>query len=456
MNERTVDFSERMRPPRQAETSQAAAVPALLPSLADLFSIEMCFVLFVFAGRYKQLPELRGFPVDFTVLFFAATCWLSLLALITRKMRPPPLDLRVLAIAAFCTLAAVSLFWSSMDALNTDKAVRFLLFTSPSFFFGLMLAQSDERRARLVRLILWFSCALLFYYAYYRYVRGVDLADEESSEYSNNYLEYGSHAQLLFVAFLSVATLGGSKQMFGAVAGATFALFALLSIGGRGPFVLALLAVPLLMFGLVLRRGPSLPRVTRLALLVSAWILAGALGYMATGGVEDSGDSVHLITLQRFDLELSGENTTSMDERLEGRRHAFQRWLEKPLLGWGLGEFRVQDSYLEYPHNLLLEILMEVGLIGAFLFFSSCALAIVDCIRATLTSALSWVEATIILIFLPELALHLTLQGYLGDDRAFFAYIGLAMAVGKAALWQPLPASRRGRSSVGYSVPAAR
>jgi O-antigen ligase len=244
--------------------------------------------------------------------------------------------------------------------------------------------------------------------------------------------------------------------MFWAIAGATLALFALLSIGGRGPFVLALLAVPLLMFGLVLRRGSSLPRVTRLALLVSAWTLAAALGYTAAGGFEEGSDNLHLITLQRFDLELSGENTISLDERLQGRRHAFQRWLEKPLLGWGIGEFRVQDSYLEYPHNLLLEILMEGGLIGAFLFFSSCAVATVDCVRAALASTLSWVEATIILIFLPELALHLTLQGYLGDDRAFFAYIGMAMAAGNAALRQPSSIYRKGRSSVGRSVPAAR
>jgi hypothetical protein len=39
------------------------------PDLAEFFSIEASFVLFVFAGRFKMLPELRSFPVDFTLLF---------------------------------------------------------------------------------------------------------------------------------------------------------------------------------------------------------------------------------------------------------------------------------------------------------------------------------------------------------------------------------------------------
>jgi O-antigen ligase len=352
---------------------------------------------------------------------------------------------------AFTALAAGSVFWSSMTALNTDKAVRFLVFTSPSFFFALMLAKNDERRARLVRLIVWFSCVLLIYYAYYRYVRGVDLADEESAEYSNNYLEYAAHAQLLFVAFVSVATLGSPRQALGAAVGATLALFALMSIGGRGPFVLALLAVPLLMFGLFLRGSPLLGRVTRIVLLVAA---CAALGYAAISRFEQADEGPRLLTLQRFDLQLSGESTSSMDERQQGRRHAFQRWLEKPILGWGLGEFRVQDSYLEYPHNMALEILMEVGLVGAFLFFSCCAFTIVDCLHATLARASSWVETTIVLIVLPELGLHVTLQGYLADDRAFFAYIGLAAAAGAAARRHRVLARTNERLLVSYRAPA--
>ena len=452
MNERSAHISEWVFPQRN-EAPQVTAAPALLPRLADLFSIEMCFVLFVFAGRYKQLPELRWFPADFTVLFLAATSWLILLALITRKIRPPPLDLKVLAMLAFTALAAGSVFWSSMSALNTDKAVRFLVFTSPSFFFALMLAQSAERRARLVRLMVWFSSVLLIYYAYYRYVRGVNLADEEAAEYSNNYLEYAAHAQLLFVAFVSVATLGSPRQAFGAAAGATLALFELMSIGGRGPFVLALLAVPLLMFGLFLCGSPLLRRVTRIVLLVA---VCAALGYAAISRFEQEDEGARLLTLQRFDLQLSGESTSSMDERRQGRRHAFERWLEKPILGWGLGEFRVQDSYLEYPHNMALEILMEVGLVGAFLFFSCCALTIVDCLRAALARASSWVETTIVLIFLPELGIHATLQGYLADDRAFFAYIGMTVAAGAAMGRQRVLARTNERSLVSYSAPAVR
>jgi O-antigen ligase len=336
---------------------------------------------------------------------------------------------------AFSALAALSVFWSSMDALNTDKAARFLLFTSTAFFFSVILSQDPDRRARLLRMTLWLSCALLVYYAYYRYGRGVNLADKEDENYGNNYLEYGSHAEILFISLVCIATLERPKQVFGAVIGATLALFALASIGGRGPFAVALLAIPLLVIALALRRKPALLQQARLLGLIGALACVAVLGYTATGDLSSSSDEgVRLNTLERFQLELEGENTQSLDVRSEGRRHAFQKWLEKPILGWGLGEFRVQDSFLEYPHNLLLEILMETGVIGAFLFLLTCAGAILYCVHAARVGNFSWVDAAIILIFLPELCLHLTFQGYLGEDRAFFTYIGMAVAAGHHAV----------------------
>jgi O-antigen ligase len=414
---------------------QTRVFPNLASTLDGFFSIETCFVLFLFAGRYKELPELNRFPVDFTVLFFAATLWLMTVALISRKLKPLPLNLPIIAMVAFSALAVLSLFWSSLDTLNTDKAVRFLLFTSTSFFFSVILSQDPDRRARLVRMILWLSCALLVYYAYYRYARGIDLADKEDENYANNYLEYGSHAEILFISLVCIATLGRPKQAFGAVVGSTIALFALASIGGRGPFAAALLSIPLLMIALVLRRKPSVLQVARLLSLVGILTCVAVLGYIAIGGLSSSSaEGVRLNTLERYELELEGESTGSMDVRSEGRRHAFQKWLEKPILGWGFGEFRVQDSFLQYPHNILLEILMESGLMGAFLFLLICAATILYCARWARSGNFSWVDAAIILIFLPELGLHLTVQGYLGDDRAFFAYIGLATAIGQNAI----------------------
>jgi len=385
-------------------------------------------VFFLFAGRYKNLPELRGVGIDFTVLFFTATWCLIALALVSGRMRLVRLTAPVLLMISFTAITVASLFWSSIDDANIDKTLRFFLFTSSSFMAAHFIVQDERRRRRLLRLMPWFCCIILLYYAYSRYVLGIDLADKEASEYANNYLEYGGLAEILFIILLSVAALGSSKQLGAAIIGLSAALFGLVTIGGRGPFVLALLSVPVLVFSLLSRPEPSASRLKRLSILLAGLICFGGLGYAAMARSESpSAKWEGANTIQRFYLELSGEDTKSMDGRREGRRHALERWLEKPIFGWGIGEFRVQDSDLAYTHNLVLEILMEMGLVGAVLFFSACALAVVDCLVAVRDRTSGWVETAIALIFLVELVSHLTVQGYLGDDRVFFAYLGMAI-----------------------------
>jgi O-antigen ligase len=417
----------------------------VLPGLAEFFSIEASFALFLFAGRYKMLPELRGFPVDFTLLFFVATFCLIAWAIVSGRVEPVRLSLSVLLMIFFSELAAASLFWSSLASLNTDKALRFLLLTSTSFFAAHMLAQDRDRRRRFARMLAWLSCAILLYYAYYRYVLGAaviagdELNTGRTPPDANNYLEYGSHACILFIIFLALAAFGSLKQLCAAVFGSGAMLYALLTIGGRGPLAAALLAFPLLVLGLLRRPARSLRRLSRLAALLSGLIALAAVGYVTLERLDGSGAALEqqLRTLDRY----QSEDTSSMDERLEGREFALRMWLEKPILGWGIGEFRVKDSYLEYPHNMLLEILAEMGIVGAFLFLAVCAVAVRDCLRIVRGRACDWTDAAIALLFLTQLALFLTVQGYLADDRAFFANMGLVVGSRSAAGRSPRPAA---------------
>lgn len=399
---------------------------------ADAFSIEASFLLFLFAGRYKALPELRGFPVDFTLFFFATTCALMAWAIVSGRLKLPPLSLPVLFMMAFCSLATVSIFWSSIDGRNIDKLLRFLLLTSTSFFAADILGQETERRERLMRLLVWFSVIVLLYYAYYRYVLGIDMASKggRTSEGGNNYLEYNAHAGILFIVFLAVAVCGSSRQLVMAVAGSGAALFALVTVGGRGPLALALLAIPLTGVGLLLRVRHRMSGIIRMLIFVSAVIGTAAIGFLALLQLEGTNEAwSEMRTLDRYQMQLSREHTDSMDVRIEGQAFAFRQWQERPLLGWGIGEFRVQNNFLEYPHNLLFEILMEMGLVGAYLFFSICAIAVIGCVRVAKRGNIGWADTAIILLFVTELISHLTVQGYLADDRYFLAYLALAIGL---------------------------
>src|SRR5262249_28758071 len=164
-------------------------------------------------------------------------------------------------------------------------------------------------------------------------------------------------AGILFMTFLSLGVLGSKGQLSAAIVGCGVALFALMTIGGRGPLAQALLAVPLLAVILLMCPQRRSLRLGRLLVLLSALVASAMIGYALLVQFQGEDEAAQqFYTLDRYEMQLSGEHTDSMDERLEAQGFALRQWEARPFFGWGMGEFRIQDSYLEYPHNLLLEI----------------------------------------------------------------------------------------------------
>jgi O-antigen ligase len=396
----------------------------------ELFSIEACFVVFLVAGWIKNLGYLRSSPVDLTLLFGGATIGLVGAAMLSGRLRPVPPSLTHLGMILFTGFAVASLGWSSFHELNIDKAQRFFVLVSPSFFVADIIGRDPERRARFVRMLVWFCCAFLLYYVYCRYFLGVDLAARmDRHKQQDNYLQWGAAADYLFIPCLALAVLGPSKRFVVAALGCGAALYLLLIIGGRGPLAIALLAIPVLALGLLRHRARSLRRLALLGGLAAV----AAVAYLALNP-PDRASEQHaggFRTLQRYESPLAGEDR-SMHERFVGRQLAMQMWLERPVFGWGIGEFRIVDEYLQYPHNLLLEILAEMGLIGGFLFLSLCFPAVRAGVRILGDRAGTWTDATIALLFLADFPMRLTVEGYLSDDRLLFAFIGMAIGSGAA------------------------
>jgi O-antigen ligase len=409
--------------------------PDFLPRASDLGSVEGMFAFFLLSGRYKTFPELRGFPMDFTALFFILTVLTLAVAVVYRRIRFIRLDQPSIMVFLFTEFAAVSLFWSSLDYLNVDKVVRFALLTSSSFFLARLVNEDPVRRARLVRIATWIGVAILLYYSYYRWVRGVDMQSTNDTTGASlpanmpTYLEYNELASTLFIVSLALGTFGSWGQAAFGIGAAFASMFWLLTIGGRGPLVTSILAIPLLVVGSLLRNRGSLKYALRGTSFFVALAVIGAAAYFMAS--PNSSDKEQFRTLDRFQSQLSNEDTHSLDERADGRERAFELWLIKPVVGWGFGEYRVVDSYLQYPHNLPLEVLMETGIIGAILLLPVLAFAARASMQILRSVATGWVEVAVALIFLTDLAQYLTVQGYLADDRIFFAQIGAA--VGTAA-----------------------
>ncbi|HXT82333.1 MAG TPA: O-antigen ligase family protein [Acetobacteraceae bacterium] len=415
--------------PRSARTQRIGSW------LSAVFSVETCFTLFLFSGRFKGLPELQGSPVDVTLLFLTTTWCLVAWNIISGRIKPLRPTLPFVMMILFCEYAVVSLFWSSLDPINLDKAARFILLTGSGFFVACLLASDEVRRKRLLGAVAWLSFALVLYYLHYRYILGIDLMSPEYSwvdrqtEGGDNYLEYGEHAAILFNVLLTLGALASWKQAVLAAIGSALPLAVLLSAGGRGP--LALSAAAIVLLGLILFvRGQGFSRALgRLAGFVACLLVIGMIAYVSAGQDKDA-ELSGLHTVERYQAQLSGEDTYSMDLRADGRRFAFSQWLQKPVFGWGIGEFRVQDTLLRYPHNTLLEVLMELGLVGAYLYLGTIVPLVLQCWRMVRAPPTDWSDIAIVVLFITTLCWELTFAGYLADDRIFFAYAGMITGAG--------------------------
>jgi O-antigen ligase len=404
----------------------------------DLVSVEASFVLFLYSGRFKMMPEVRWFPIDLTVAFLGLTLGLLAWGFVARRLSSPSMSVPVACFLLLSEFAVTSLFWSSLGPLNRDKLQRFLILTATSFFMAAILGRDPRRRRRMLRLILWLSIALVVYYYYYRYVVGVDIIGENGDAVSrvpadaDTYLEYSAHAAIVFIVFFASSIYRPWRYIWMGLAGMAYALFALADIGGRGPLVMAILAVPLAALMLVRRGHNATAGLMRLAVLIGLLFTVGIVVQMTTEMISGSGADFR--TIDRFQLQMSNEDTSSMDERAQGQALAYRLWLERPLLGWGIGEFRVRDSYLNYPHNLLLEVLMELGLVGGVLLAIIVVAAVSRCIHRLGAPNCDWADAAFAFLLMTEIISHLTVQGYLAEDRIFFSYL----AINLVAVSQPV------------------
>jgi hypothetical protein len=146
-----------------------------------------------------------------------------------------------------------------------------------------------------------------------------------------NYLEYSWHASYLFIILCVYVVFAIRPRFIWGYLGAVLSLAGLFLIGGRGPMLFGLLAIPLMLLSTSLRRVGFAGHTKRLVFYVVGIALVGIGGYyaaLASGGGSLFGQD--LVTVQRLELSLSGESTFSMDAREEAQRAAVSFWQERP------------------------------------------------------------------------------------------------------------------------------
>jgi O-antigen ligase len=200
----------------------------------------------------------------------------------------------------------------------------------------------------------------------------------------------------------------------------------LVSSETRGPLFSILIVLGMSFFVPGMR---SSLMVSRRTMFVVAAVLVGAVGLLSAHwfyGAEAAKFRFKANEIAAL-VQGSGEAQGTAVQRLGYYGAALDAWIQRPLMGWGVGGWSMVYWHIDdrqYPHNLFLEVLVEQGLagLGILLFFLAIVLRNLRATWAVTTRRFPWLLPCG--IYLLGISM---VSGDLDDDRFVWFWCGLML-----------------------------
>jgi O-antigen ligase len=380
-----------------------------------LVSFEVVFALFLFSGVYKASPHLAWVPVDLTAILAVVSLLVAvgLLALGRVEIRSGPL-LLVGLFGCFLAYALLTVLWTPSEIYVRDKAFRLASVTTFSLLgCALVVAQSRVRLHRFlaVSLVLALVTAAATIYPVALY--GPIPVRPFGTTYLilGRMIGFGAIVAAWYLLFVSPSL---ARSLLATVSLAVLGV-GLLLLDGRGPLAATVLTIGLL--GVVAFPLASLHRRPN---RLGSGLLAG-VGAATVAVVY--GDSLRVT--EKFRETFSDDPDPATAGRLENWQFAFETWLSgRTITGHGLASWGpINDEVVRWPHNVVLELLVELGVVGLLLFSLPVVLGLVLAVsgyRETRDPG-----CVVVLALFVYTLLNAQVTGDLNENRFLFAAVGL-------------------------------
>lgn len=116
-------------------------------------------------------------------------------------------------------------------------------------------------------------------------------------------------------------------------------------------------------------------------------------------------------------------------------REALDLWAHSPIWGIGIGEFGIAvtgQDVQEYPHNIILELGVETGLIGVLVFVTMLIVAFArPVITLSAQRGLAKTATRYLLVACCFALLNAMVSGDINDNRMLFTWIALVASVSR-------------------------
>jgi hypothetical protein len=347
-------------------------IAVVIAGILTILIPEIPLVAFVFIGVTKPWIEenISLFQsVDYTLFLAVYLVFITVLTLVRRNtLSSSPFMQYTLFGFIFSILLFIGLINTPSPVYGTDKAIRFFLFNIPLFIVTVLYISERKHIYRIMYTIVVLSLILgiiMFYQGIQSFLGG------RIEEYVTRMTILGanpiSSARIFSVSLIILLVAGyfdekkRGKVFYYSLA--AFFLFALVATNSRGPLVSTFLAVFLFTYFL---SGMNKFKVFAFLILFVTmfFIVMALLPDFITGRYEAL---VQVDAAQR-ELEGPGIDTIGSRQMMWGMavRGAFGS-VTTFLIGNGTGSFPSLFPFWDfrwYPHNMLFEVLYEVGMIG--------------------------------------------------------------------------------------------
>ena len=382
-------------------------------------SFECVFVLFLFAGVYKSIEIFAWFPLDITAFFFAVSVIWGIFVAIKKKLSFSRESI-IFAFAGliFVLYAAMSLCWTSSSIYAQEKA----LYISTLVFWALLgtslIISQEYARVRKFFILLcvfsiWVAVESIIFY-----VSNGPSSFITAMGFGGSYVNLGRTIGLGVIIVLNYSLFSSRSnhikllQLLISV----FLLFILLILGGRGPLLATVL--PCIILGVFEADKILKPKYIILFLIIIG-LLSGFVYYLySTGNV--------VKTLVRFQALLEPGFGGSVGTRMIYYSYVFSSWIENPIFGHGIGSWSTLlgvGDFRIYPHDIILEILFELGLVGLISFFFMIYYALNVFIKRASRGPLLF--KSIVMMMFANAFINALVSGDIPSNRVLFAMTGL-------------------------------
>lgn len=379
----------------------------------------------IFASQFKGLPGLRSIEgsVDLTLLSLCLAAFVIVLHSIlgTQRVQLVPgrftgSSKQITAFFFFALIVAGSYLYTPAPQYGGEKLLRFLLIGAFFLLGPLYLINSDDD----FRHFSFAFVMLAIVQSFVLFVRAGRVSSMEDTDVTRIGAGWVIGMAILLLLFCRVSETPFWRKAL-TIASLPILVAGLITSASRGAIFSTSIAGFYLLFKVYKGRSKAVVGVIALVALVCAATAFYFLRNMGSGKYTEKADEIVEM------VEGHGSSGTAA-QRLAFYQSAFREIEQRPLVGLGVGGWSVYyfgKDERAYPHDLLLEISTEEGMIGviAFMIFLA-AIYRASKDLSNLTGAHFAVLSGLLLFTL----IATMFSGDLDDDRVLWLWSGMTLA----------------------------